>query len=218
MSDSESAEQPQSRPRPQYGEYASPEEQRAAIKKPEPWQLEHHVEQQDDEQTDALRTPPAPQSYYPGQQQYPGQQNYPGLPPYEQGRPAPTSGARPGAGDRVATFVLLAFCLYNVISMAVTALSGGATIRSQADALGPDGATFADMPSWVWTAIAVEYGIVWIVALVASLASLRAGRRTFWIPLVAGIVAGFVGVALMLIALGQNPDLLPSVPTPGQNT
>ena len=41
MRDAANAEpDPRSRPRPQYGEYATPEEQRAGIQEPAPWQQE----------------------------------------------------------------------------------------------------------------------------------------------------------------------------------
>jgi hypothetical protein len=222
MSDEHDANE---RPRPQYGEYASPEEQRAAIKQPAEWQLEA-------QQTDAAPPQPTPGAYQPGNGDRSGSQ-YPDYhraePPYQQhlyeqhryqhpyeqrpaGRPAP----RANLGDRIATFFLLAYGLYSVIDMIANAVQGGAIVQQSAQVVDPaDGQFIASFPDWVWTAAAVVYAVVWLIALLTSLRAMRAGRIAFWIPLVAAIVAGLVVLAVMVIAMGENPALLNDVPTPG---
>lgn len=200
-----------SRPRPQYGEYATPEEQRAAIKQPAEWQLEASQEQADAAQQ------PVPGAYHPGSSQPPGspfhydQRQYP--PPYQQ-RPAPVP--RASGGDRVVTFLLLAYGLYNVINMIANALKGGALVQQSAQAIDPaDGQVLAGVPAWVWGVGAGVYSVVWLIALIASLRAMRAGRVSFWIPLLAGVVAGLVLIVIIFTAVGGNAGLLNNVPTPG---
>ncbi|GAA4158683.1 hypothetical protein GCM10022286_11940 [Gryllotalpicola daejeonensis] len=203
-------------PRPAYGEYATPEEQRAAIKQPAEWQLEGFEAAK--AEPDASAPPPVPGAYHPG-----GVQHQPGPgapPPYhwprEESRP-PQQPARVGFGDRLVTFLLLGFGFYNVLSMVFNAIDGGAAMRQSADLLGGDeGQLMTSLPSWVWVAAAVAYAVVWLIALFASLRAIRAGRVAFWIPLVAGIVATLLAVALIVIALGENPELMHLFPTPGE--
>ena len=200
------------RTRPQYGEYATPEEQRAAIKQPAEWQLE---DEQTDEQTDAAQQPPTPGAYQPGSGHAPAphfpEHHDPHAYPYQRAQQQ-----RVNPWDRLATIILLGLGLLNVIDMISNAASGGELMRQSAETLGGSEEQLLDsVPDWLWVASAVAYSIVWLVALVASLRAMRAGRISFWIPLVAGIVAGLLVIALLVIAVGENPALLNDVPTPG---
>ncbi|WP_022881358.1 DUF6264 family protein [Gryllotalpicola ginsengisoli] len=203
------------RPRPQYGEYATPEEQRAAIKKPSPEQL---GAMQYGEVTDAAPQapgtthpphPPAP--YQPGAYPPPPQQSpYHPYQPYQ--RPYPESRPQgPGVGDRIATLLLLGFGLYTVLDMVEVAVAGGPPTEDMATSGSAELA--AALPGWVWTGAAVVYVVVWFVGLFASIGAIRAHRRAFWVPLVAGLVAVVLLLALMTIAIGQDPSILQHVPT-----
>lgn len=201
MSDSDSA-----RRRPQYGEYASPEEQRAAIKQPAEWQLQAL-------ETDAAPEHPAPQPPLHGSYQ-------PGPPrpwPQDESRP-PQQATRAGFGDRLVTFVLLGFGLSNVLSVVVDAFEGGRVMRQTLADMGDSYGRLADaLPAWLWQGQAVIYAVVWLITLFVSLSSMRAGRRSWWIPVVGAIVAGILFFAVFVIALGQHPELMNLVPseTPG---
>lgn len=199
------------RARPQYGEYATPEEQRAAIKQPAEWQLE-------DEPTDAAPQPPVPGAYQPGTGRAPGSRDHDFRNPYaadQRSAPRPPR-ARSGVGDRFATFLLLAYGLYNVIDMIANAAQGGALMEQSARLLDPsESQMFAELPNWVWGVGAAVYAVVWLISLVASLRALRAGRIAFWIPLLAGAVAGLLLLALVFVGLGGNPTVFNNVPTPG---
>ncbi|MFC4241931.1 DUF6264 family protein [Gryllotalpicola reticulitermitis] len=194
------------RPRPEYGEYASPEEQRAAIKQPAEWQLEP-------EQTDASPQEPEQGAYRPGI----GQPPAPQFRAYHEQRPiAGAPARRVNPWDRLATLVLLGFGLYNVISMIANAVGDGALVRRSAATLSAsDEQLLNGFPNWIWVATAVAYSVVWLIALSASLRAMRSGRIAFWIPLLAGIIATMLVLALMVIAVGENPGLLNNVPTPG---
>jgi hypothetical protein len=198
MSDTDPHRRP---PRPQYGEYATPEEQRAAIKQPADWQLQAA--------TDAAAEHPAQPGLRPSD---PGatQPHW----PQEESRP-PQQPARASFGDRLVTFVLLGFGLSNVISSVTNAFEGGAVMRQSASTLGPTEEQLVDsMPGWLWTGMAIVYSVIWLVALFASFAAIRRGRRSFWIPLTGAIVAAIVVLALMVIAVGQHPELFDIVPSP----
>lgn len=201
---------PQRRQPPQYGEYATPEEQRAAIKQPADWQLEAA--------TDAAAAPPAPTAYQPGAAPRPPQ-GPPSGPhwPEDESRPPQASQVpmRAGFGDRLITFVLLGFGLYNVVDTIVNALSGGALARESGAALGEEESQLIrSFPAWFWMGTAVVYAVVWLVTLLISLSAMRAGRRAFWIPVLGAILAGVLLIALMAIVIGQNPGLLDNLPTP----
>jgi len=97
-----------SRPKPQFGEYATPEEQRARIQEPAPWQQEPP--------TPVMTDSPAP-----------------GIP----ASPAPAErGPRPV--DRIVTFALLAYGLVNVISSVPAFLDYGAYAETLLSMLGVD--------------------------------------------------------------------------------
>jgi len=207
MSDADSGR----RPRPQYGEYASPEEQRAAIKQPAEWQLQAL-------ETDAAPEQPAPQAPQPpigGYQPGPPQTFQPSQRPWpeDESRP-PQQAMRAGFGDRLVTFVLLGFGLSNVLSVVVDAFEGGRVMRQTLADMGDSYGRLADaLPAWLWQGQAVIYAVVWLITLFISLSSMRAGRRSWWIPVVGAVVAGILFFAVFVIALGQHPELLNLVPT-----
>jgi hypothetical protein len=217
-------QRPAQRPRPQYGEYATPEEQRAAIKQPAEWQLETL---KTDAATDRPPHPqPAPGSYRPGGPQHdpdaqhtPGPQPQPGLHwPQEESRPPQLNQeqrGRAGVGDRLVTFVLLGFGLANVLNIAADAMQDGRGMRDALAAMGPSyGEIGTAMPAWLWQGQAIIYVVVWLATLFASLSAMRRGRRSWWIPVLGAIVAGILFFALFAIALGEHPELLNMVPTP----
>lgn len=174
---------PESRPRPQYGEYASPEEQRARIRQPEvSWALETGRPVPVD--TAGAVPAPAPAS-------------------------APTAGAatpRPRAIDRIVTFALLAYGLLNVISAFPSLVDFVAYADTMFDLLGID-ATLTDpaagKPWGIAAALVLAFG--WVLTALLSWASLRRGRLSWWIPLVGGIVFTFASATLVLIPLTNDP-------------
>jgi hypothetical protein len=212
MSDSGS----EHRPRPQYGEYATPEEQRAAIKEPAEWQLEAS-------ETDAGPAQPSPQQPAPGAYR-PGAPQHPQAPPpqapfhwpQEESRPPQQpSAVRPGFGDRLVTFVLLGFGLSNVFGVVSDAFNGGQAMRASMAVMGGSYEKLANaLPAWLWQGQAIIYGVVWLVTLIVSVSAMRAGRRSWWIPLVGAVVAGILFFAIFVIALGENPELLNILPSP----
>lgn len=208
MSDSDS----HPRSRPEYGEYATPEEQRAAIKQPAEWQLEEPPVQ-------PSSAPPVPRqqtpgAYGPGQPPAQGPRPPINWPREESRQPQPTR-SRPGFGDRLVTFVLLGFGLSNVFGVVSDAFNGGQVMRESMAVMGSSYEQLANaLPAWLWQGQAIIYGVVWLVTLFVSISAMRAGRRSWWIPFLGAIVAGILFFAIFVIALGQNPELLNILPSP----
>jgi len=171
---------PDGRPRPKYGEYATPEEQRARIQQPAV--------------TDALSGGIAP----------------------EQAQPTPPPAAPPVAGvpavrrgsmfDRVVTIALLAYGLFTVLTTIPAVADYSAFADVFLGQLGVDVA-LSDPGSargWVLAANLV-LGVGWVATAAVSWLNLRAGRITFWIPLVAGIVCTMLSSVLLIMPLMSDP-------------
>lgn len=193
MSDADPSPRPHSaepsRPRPQYGEYASPEEQQARIQQPAP-QWQQPV------------TPTAPVMAETGGT---------GIHPAQPAPDAPSVGApvRTRLVDRVVTISLLVYGLFNVVTSFPSFLDYGAYAETMFAVLGLD-VTLSDpaagRPYGIAAAIVLALG--WIATALVSLWSLRRGRLTWWIPLAAGILFTFVTGVLMAIPLMSDPAVV----------
>jgi hypothetical protein len=168
-----------SRPRPQYGEYASPEEQRARIQQPAPWQGEPAAPIMTDLPEPAVPSAPAAAS---------------------EARP------RPRQVDRIVAFALLAYGLVNVISSVAAFLDYGAYAETMLSMLGVDVPLSDPDAGTAWGIAAVlVLAIGWCVTTVVSVWNMRRGRVTWWIPLVGGVVFTFIAGALMIVPLMNDP-------------
>lgn len=165
------------RPRPQYGEYATPEEQRARIRQPDA--------------TSALET------------------GRPAIPSAEAAPAAPAAvGAppRPRTVDRVATIALLAYGLFTVVSSFPAFLDYGAYAETMFAVMGVDAELADPAAGRPWgIAAALVLAVGWIATALLSWRSLRRGRLTWWIPLVAGAVFTFAAGMLMIVPLMNDP-------------
>lgn len=165
------------RPRPQYGEYATPEEQRARIRQPDA--------------TSALET------------------GRPAIPAAEAAPAAPAAvGAppRPRTVDRVATIALLAYGLFTVVSSFPAFLDYGAYAETMFAVMGVDAELTDPAAGRPWgIAAALVLAVGWIATALLSWRSLRRGRLTWWIPLVAGAVFTFAAGMLMIVPLMNDP-------------
>ncbi|MCR2826972.1 DUF6264 family protein [Microbacterium sp. zg.Y909] len=167
------------RPRPQYGEYATAEEQQARIARPDA--------------TDALSAGVSPEASTP-------RDRMPAVPPT-------TSAARPTrTADRVFAFVLLGYGLLTVLAAAPQMLDVGAFAQTLFQTLGVD-AQLADPDSLRGWGVAGASVLVigWLLTAWFSWRSLAARRLTWWIPLVGGILCNFVSGTLMVIPIMNDP-------------
>ncbi|MBD8535716.1 DUF6264 family protein [Plantibacter sp. CFBP 13570] len=188
----------ESRPRPQFGEYASPEEQRARIAEP--------IDEQRAEELGIA--PVVPVERQPRQQQEPTLREQ----TREQGavQPgAPTVAARrPVAGDRIATSILLGLGLVGLIVTMPGLLDLPGLIRPALVQMGVSGYSSDGLASAMGIlALGLQIAL-WVGAIILSSRSLRAGRLTFWIPLVAGVAANLVVVICLAVAMGADPAFM----------
>ncbi|GAA1470645.1 DUF6264 family protein [Microbacterium thalassium] len=169
------------RPRPRYGEYATPEEQRARIRVPDPALMDPvpHVAAEP-----ASAPSPAPVAEAAGGQR------------------------RGRLWDRLLTWALLGYGFITVLSSVTALMDYGAFAATFLEILGVD-AELADPSAGTGWGIgaAVVLALGWILTAVLSWFSLRAGRISFWIPLVGGAVFNMASGMLMLVPIMSDPTV-----------
>ena len=181
---------PEERARPQYGEYATPEEQRARIKQPA------HVEP----------IVPAPAAG-------------PGIPMGPQSAltapadaPKADSSRRWHPVDRVVTFALLAYGLVNVVTAIPQLVDYAAYTETVFTLLGVDAKLTDPSAGKPWgLAAAIVMALGWLATALVTWWNLRRGRVSWWIPLVGGIVFTLITGTLMLIPLTSDPAVWSSL-------
>ncbi|MBO0979264.1 DUF6264 family protein [Microbacterium sp. SD291] len=143
--------------RPQYGELATPEEQRRAAGLPPLDEVQPLPEQATPAQSvaPAAAVPEAPVS----------------------------SGSRPV--DRLVTIALLAYGLVNVVITGLSYLDFSTVMDQAMNTLGIEGefTNFAQGRTW-GTIAAVVLVIGWSLTAMLAIRRLRRGRRSWWVPLV----------------------------------
>ena len=173
------------RDRPQYGEYASPDEQVAAGGFPvEPASVESR--------------PVAPGAAH--------------APPLAATRVA---GAPPTqrTWDLALTVAFLVFGAYSVVSSIPGLLDFGATIKQMYSLSGYGEYTEIALANGIGIGILVTQSVLFVVTVVLTLARLRAGKIAFFVPLIGGAVAGVVIFVLMIIAITMDPAFAASLGT-----
>ena len=186
--------EPSERPRPQYGEYATPEEQRARIRQPDAsWVLESG--QSVDGAQAVASDPAAPGGYLP----HPVAPGYPVVATEQ-------AVARKRTADRILTFALLAYGLFNVVTTVSALLDFPRLASTYYDLMGISG-TFTNIEAgqlWGRVGLIILVG-GYVLTLMISLRRLRAGKLTWWIPLVAGVVVQLVVGICLAIPLVNDP-------------
>jgi hypothetical protein len=166
------------RQRPQYGEYASPDERIAAGGLP----LEPEV---------VAAAPVAASTELP--------------PPDAASR---VDGAPPVArnGDAMLTIALLVFGVYSVVS-SIPGLLGLSTTLVDAFTAAKIGTytSFATADA-IGVAILVCHSVILVAVVALSLARVRARRLAFFIPLAGGALAGVIYIVLLLVAMASDPS------------
>jgi hypothetical protein len=136
-------------------------------------------------------------------------------PPLQPGAPAPVvppasdsapPARRTGTFDRVATFALLGYGLFNVL----TTIPGVTNYPTYANTLlgvmGVDAEFTGGGRGW-GLAAAFVLGLGWLLTATLTWLNLRRGRATWWIPLVGGIVFTFTASVLMMVPLFNDPTI-----------
>lgn len=111
-------------------------------------------------------------------------------------------------GDRVATIILLCIGALGALGQADSYLQLVPSLVLTSDILGIQDPT---IPSWISTFGVVGAIVIlalYAITLVYSIRRLRARRLTFWVPLVAGVVATLLLVISTSITTFQVPELM----------
>jgi len=159
--------------RPQYGEYATPEEVAAAF-----------------------GTPPAPPKHVE-------------LPPPVAGtavRAAPPAGVvvdRPW--NRILTTILIALGAYRTVTSFFSLNSEGDNLATSLESVGFTGFTSIDEINQLAMTSAVLQVVFLGLAVVISMRLLRAGRISFWVPLVAAFICWVVIASLYMGVIVNDP-------------
>lgn len=172
--------------RPQYGEYASPEEQRARAGLPPLEQV-----------PTASAPAPAPPA---------------ALPP----QPRPQAGARPASrADRMVTAILLGIGLVNVVTSVPGFFNLSDSLDQSLKMLGIDGSFSNFAAARIWGAIAAAVLIAGYATTVwLSVRRIKRGRITWWLPLV-GLVVTMIAVSICIsVPMFGDPAFSQSVVTP----
>jgi hypothetical protein len=195
------------RPRPAYGEYATPE-QVARARGMSLEEYERHLASVTgpsiDEAADVASA--SPSSAHGGAGPRMSSEG-----PTLGGTPASgsaTTAQQAGRGNRFATTALLAFGLACTLLSVPGLLSLGDGLAGAFAAQGLGEFTSFDAARAIGSAAIVVQLLLWLLALALSLAALRRGRVSWWIPLVVGAVAVLLVSALWLVAIFVDPAFM----------
>ncbi|NNH05371.1 DUF6264 family protein, partial [Microbacterium ulmi] len=116
--------------------------------------------------------------------------------------PAASRRARPRTADRFATLALLVYGLITVVTAFPALVEYVGYAHTLLSALGVDAQLSDPAGARAWgVAAAIVLAVGWLATAALSFVSLRAGRLTWWIPLVAGVVFNTVSALLLLMPL-----------------
>lgn len=193
MTDSERA-------KPEYGEYASKEEQAAAMERFGPAPRPEGVSSD----TGAARQMASPRD---------------GGRDERSTRPASarSDAVRPSAGrivDRIATVFMLSFGFVYVLSGFSTYLNFADSLQTMVHQMGLGDYHPTSQTAGIGVAILVSQALVWLIAAVWSFRRILRSKTTWWVPLSAGVVTIVVSSILIGILLAADPALLASFQKP----
>lgn len=167
---------PTDRPRPAYGEYSTPEEQRARMGLPDP-----------------VREPVVPAPAAPA-------------PPAPAGpQPAAAAVGRPPA-DRIITLVLLAMGAINVLFSTAGLFGIGEAFARTYSSAGIPGEFTNVEAARTWGAVAAIALISgFLITALAAVRRLRAGRIAWWVAVVGAVITYVVIIACLMVPLAGDP-------------
>ena len=167
------------RPRPEYGEYATPQEQAKAIAKSQP--LPPRAER------------PAPIAEYAAP-----------VPPPNIGSPG-TPVPRGGSANRLATIFLLALGLVYLVGGSPSYLALPATLDTVYKQWGIGSYAATSFASTIGIVVVVSQAVIWLIIAVIAIRRLRRGRSSWWVPLIGAVVTFVVTVILMAVVIMSDP-------------
>ena len=180
---SESPQDGDRRPRPQYGEYATPQEQAKIIADSLP-------------PVSALLVP----STIPLVPKAPDASTRVSASP-----PASAAGRRPRRWDLILTAALLGYATINVISQLVARDSLSAIAKQFFISQGMGDYTPTALTSSLGNALNIITLAVFVLTVLVTVWMLRRGRIAFWVPIAGGVLATIVALVFVVILLQSDP-------------
>ena len=191
--------------RPQYGEYATPEEQRARIKQPD---ASRALEDGSRADSASRRRSPRRSRSSPrrvGRRRHPARSRSLTTDTSDQA-------VRRRNLDRVVTWMLLGYGLFTVVTQIPSYLDYAGFASSFFSILGVNVTLTDPAGAQAWgIAAAVVLGVGWLLTAVLSWLRMRSGHRGWWVPLVGGIVFTFAAACLMIVPLMNDPAVWPAL-------
>lgn len=179
------------RPRPEYGEYATPEEQRARMGLPPAHQAGSRS---------SPSSPAPPSTGVPLASSAP-----PGSRRADHTASTVPRTRPPRTWDRSLTWVLLALGLLSLATSSGSYLNMVPAMQAAYQELGIGHFGAADIARPAGVALVVVQTAIWVAAVLLATRSLRRGRISFWIPLVGAVVSYIALVAVLLIVVLNDP-------------
>ncbi|MHA6669069.1 DUF6264 family protein [Homoserinimonas sp. A447] len=180
------------RPRAQYGEYATPEEQQRARGLPEP-----SSEAVQPRPAEAAAPAPAPVWDSDSRGAEPA------------ARPAATGSAHPV--DRVVTLVLLAVGLFLVLNSIPGYLAMPEAMQTVYDQLGAGTYPAADVAASLGITALVVQVVIWVATAASAWFAMKRGRLAWWIALLGGVLAFIAMMVIVSVALFADPGFIDNV-------
>jgi uncharacterized protein DUF6264 len=167
------------RPRPQYGEYATPEEV-AEARGPLPA-----------EPTDPVSRLAAPIA----------------SPVSSRAAKAPVVVPHPRQGTNMITVLLLVFGIWNTVTSIPSYLDFGTVLSQALEVLGYGTVTFGAIAHTAGIVLLTISLLLLIAAVGVSFRLMREGRRSLWVPLAAGALDVLATVIVMAVVVANTPAL-----------
>ncbi len=209
MTDSKGSLEPDSRPRPQYGEYATPEEV-AAARGMTLAELRGATEP-----VARLAEPLSTSASAPTRDTPTPKRSLRGAPlrsaPAPSGRPI--AAGRPHQTNHLLTVLLLVFGIWNTVTSIPSFLDLGNSLSQGLQAAGYGSVTFGPTAHVAGVMLLVFSFLVLLAAVGLSLQRIRSGRSSVWVPL-AGAALWMVGLVIAMVVVVANT---PGIATVMQN-
>lgn len=194
------------RPRPQYGEYATPEQQASAMGLPEPSSSPRGVP--DSAPSSSPPTPPVADGARPSSARR--------LDGAAEATPAQRATARRATArtaaslrwDRVFTYALLGLATYSLLTSIPQYLDFGTAVNDIYAQLGAGTFNRPDLMSKVGIGFGVVQTILYVFTVLFALRALRARKLAFYIPLIGGMLFLVITAVVLGVVLSSDPGFL----------
>jgi len=188
------------RPRPRYGEYATPEEVAEARGPlpPDPADATDPVSRL----AAPIERPVSPRGLQAGA---PPRRTPPTARPMPPRRPLPAGARPPRPGNNLITVLLLVFGIWNTVSSIPNYLDFGPVLSQGVQLAGYGSVEFGAIAHTAGIVLLVVSFLLLIAAVGVSLRLIRDGRRSIWVPVAAGILYFVVSLVVMTIVVANTP-------------